>query len=122
MSGKRPLSLRFKGAWVHVPIASLQTKALMVPSVEGNHFGIEWNTGVAELPIRCLQSVTGIRKGMLVCQCQSFLYWKNLQLQKKSHKNINLITVQLLFYRMFKILNYWSAIRKALKLGQTSVL
>ena len=37
-------------------------------------------------------------------------------------KNINYITVQLLFYRMLKILSYWSAIRKALKLGQTSVL
>ena len=32
-------------------------------------------------------------------------------------KNINYITVQLLFYRMFKILNYWSAIRKALNLA-----
>jgi len=32
-------------------------------------------------------------------------------------KNINYITVQLLFYRMFKVLNYWSAIRKALKLA-----
>lgn len=52
---------------------------------------------------------------MLVCQCQSFLYWKNLQLQE-SHKNINYMTVQLLLYRMFKIVNYWSAIRKALKL------
>jgi len=114
VSGKRPLSPRFKGAWAHVPITSLQTKALMVPSIGGNHFGMGWNTGVAELPIRCLRSVTGIRKCMLVCQCQSFLYWKNLQLQKK---NINYITVQLLFYRMFKVLNYWSAIRKALKLA-----